>query len=531
MMFLRSYLLRAARGAKQLVCSAVLLWASTLCAASAATAATDAIARPPQLSPDYSGIVIPPNIAPLNFVIEETNLTRYAVRVVPTAGSPIEIAGKGKSVSIPMHRWKSLLQANMGKPLYLDVRVQRTNGTWTSFARVTNTVSSDPMDPYLVYRLLRPVYNLYGPIGIYQRTLASFEERPLLENRNLEQGCLNCHTFLAHNPDTMALHIRNKEVGNPMLLIRSNEVTRVDKTSGYISWHPTGRLLAFSVNKFALLFHTTGETRDLYDAASDLGILRIDSNVVVTPPPIAKPDRLETWPSWAPDGKHLYFCSAPNLKIERLKQIRYDLMRVSYDIDHDRWGEPETIVSARDTRLSAAQPRISPDGRWLLFCLAPNGNFPAYQAGSDLYMVDLSAGAKGPDTSGQPRWPMRRLDEINSDLSDSWHCWSSNGRWMVFSSKRRDGLFTRPYLSHFENGHFSKPVLLPQEDPEFYDSFVRTYNLPEFVQKPVPVSSAELTRAVFKPKQTLKPTVITPQVAPAEHEADEGRSEELAPRN
>lgn len=468
--------------------------------------------RPPHLSPDYAGITIPLNIAPLNFRIVEPGLTEYRVLLHSTRGSKINLHGRSETVEVPPGAWRGLLRENPGEPLLVDVAIH-SSGSWKTFQTVTNPIASDAIDEYLAYRLLRPVYSIYGPIGIYQRNLTAFDERPVLENTNLNQGCLNCHTFLRQSPDQFALHIRNKQVGNPMLLVRSNQVTRVDKTSGYISWHPSGRLLAFSANKFSLLFHTKGETRDLYDAASDLGILRLDQNKVVHPPAISRPDRAETWPSWAPDGKHLYFCDAPNLRIERLKQIRYDLKRVSYDIETDQWGKPETLVSAQETRLSAAQPRVSPDGQWLLYCLAPNGNFPAYQVESDLYLMNLNTRTA------------RRLDEINSPVSDSWHCWSSNGRWVVFSSKRQDEVFTRPFLTHMTAaGSFSKPFILPQAEPTFYDSFTRTFNLPEFIQKPISVTARELARGVFEPSKTIRPA--PPAQAPAiEHEAEEGRGE------
>jgi len=134
-----------------------------------------------------------------------------------------------------------------------------------------------------------------------------------------------------------------------------------------------------------------------------------------------------------------------------------------------------------------------------------------------LYLLNLATNSNTP----------RRL-EINSAQADSWHCWSSNGRWVVFSSKRRDGLFTRPYLTHMDStGNFSKPLLLPQKDPTFYDSFTRTYNLPELIQEPVTVSPAELARAALKPRVTLKPQPVPsgPNAElPPVHEPDEGRS-------
>jgi hypothetical protein len=91
----------------------------------------------------------------------------------------------------------------------------------------------------------------------------------------------------------------------------------------------------------------------------------------------------------------------------------------------------------------------------VLFCLSAYGHFPVYQASSDLHVLDLTTRSK--------RWL-----PINSPEAESWHCWSSNSRWVVFSSKRLDGLFARPFFSYVDKeGGFHKPFLLPQEDPEF----------------------------------------------------------------
>lgn len=451
-----------------------------------------AVPRQPRLRPDYRDTVIPPNIAPLNFVIQEP-AESYRVHVRGANGIPLELRSRTPAVVIPEQPWRALLAANAGGPLYWEVFVRSNGEDWERFAPVTNQVAREPVDRTLVYRLLKPLYNFYSELGIYQRDLESHQQWPILENRDFGGGCLNCHTTLNRRPDQFALHIRGVQGPQPMLLARSNAVARVDKTAGYLSWHPSGRLLAFSANSLSLFFHTIGETRDVFDAESDLGVYWIDSNIVATPPPIALPERLETWPSWSPDGRHLYFCSAPKLRRERFRQVRYDLMRVSFDLERNLWGTPETLVASADTGLSAAQPRVSPDGRWLLFCLARYGHFPIYQPGSDLYLLDL--------TTRQ----YRRLD-INSDQADTWHCWSSNGRWVVFSSKRADGLWARPYFTYVDpDGRFHPPFLLPQGDPTFYDACLETFNLPEFVQDRVRTSPAELARAVLRPRLALTP--------------------------
>jgi len=456
------------------------------------------VPRAPRLRPDYSDTVIPPNIAPLNFVIEEP-ARAYRVRIRGTAGKPLELAGWTSAVVIPERPWRALLTANSGGPLYLEVFVRNDAGDWEAFTAITNQVAREPIDSTLVYRLLKPLYNFYSELGIYQRDLESDRQKPILENRDFGGGCLNCHTTLNRQPDQFALHIRGVSGPQPMLLARSNEVVRVDKTAGYLSWHPSGRLLAFSANTLSTFFHTIGETREVFDAESNLGVYWIDTNVTAAPPPIARPERLETWPSWSPDGRYLYFCSAPKVRRERFRQVRYDLLRVSFDLDRNTWGEPEMVVSAAETGLSAGLPRVSPDGRWLLFCLAKYGNFPIYQPSSDLYLMDLNTRQ------------LRRLD-INSDVADTWHCWSSNGRWVVFSSKRGNGLLARPHFSYVDDqGRFSKPFILPQGDPTFYDACLETFNLPEFVQGPVRISSRQLASAVLRPRVALKPTGDTQQ--------------------
>jgi len=447
----------------------------------------------PALFPDYSGVVIPPNIAPLNFRVLVPG-EAWRVRLVGSSGDPIEVQTHTPSVKFPARRWKAFLEANRGQPVGLEISVQSANGTWTIAGKATNTVAREPIDSHLVYRLLRPAYSVYGELGIYQRDLESYRETALLENSSFDHGCVNCHTFNRNQPDVMALHIRLRGTGNPMLLVRSNQVAQIAKTAGYLSWHPSGRLLAYSSNRFQLFFHTVGETRDVFDTDSDLGIYRVDENALVVPPVLAQPDRLENWPCWSADGRHLYFCSAPKLRFERYDRIRYDLMRVPYEPEQDRWGDPEMLVSAADLQKSVNEPRVSPDGRWLLCCLLPYGNFPPYQPESDLFVLDLRTRE------------VRPIDEINSDQCDSYASWCSNGRWVVFNSKRIDGLFSRPYFSYVDGtGRFSKPVLMPQEDPTFYDSFIKNYNRPELVNGPVTVQPRQLVDGIFNPRTRFSP--------------------------
>jgi len=453
--------------------------------------AYEPVDRAPRIRPDYVGTVIPPNMAPLNFLVEESG-REYSVRIYSTQGKAIQILSRTPRIVIPVRPWNRLLGLNRGNKLHFDVFAKGSDGQWRRFDTITNTVAREDIDGYLVYRLMKPLYlNWAGSMGIYQRNLQEYEETVLLHSSSISVGCLNCHTFLNNRTATMAFHIRGGP-GAGMILARNGSVSKVDtrtkKSPSYaahFSWHPSGRIGAFSINRISLFLHAVGEGRDLWDAGSDLALYMVDSNAVTSSAKIAAPDRWETWPTWSPDGRYLYFCSVAPMPPARYRDVRYDLMRVSYDLETGAWGDLETVIAAQETGLSITQPRISPNGRFLLFCMQEYGTFPVWLNNSDLYMMDLKTGE------------YRRLD-INSDQTESWHCWSSNSRWIVFSSKRLDGLFARPFFSYIDgNGKAHKPLLLPQKDPAFYDSLVRTYNVPELVMEPVPIPATEFRRAAY----------------------------------
>ena len=104
-----------------------------------------------------------------------------------------------------------------------------------------------------------------------------------------------------------------------------------------------------------------------------------------------------------------------------------------------------------------------------------NGTFPIWHNDADLYLYDIESKS------------IRPMTEINSPIPDSYHSWSSNSRWVVFSSKRQDGMYTRPYLAYIdERGIASKCFMLPQQNPGFYKDFMQAYNIPEFVKGKIP---------------------------------------------
>jgi len=154
--------------------------------------------RLPNIIPDYAGVVIPSNIAPLNFVINEPGM-RFRVVFTGETGETIRMESKSPAVKLPLKQWRNLLAANAGREIRIEISVCDASGRWTSFSPIRDRVA-EPIDSHLVYRLIDPAYNLWKKMGIYQRNIETFEETPVLINRLTEDNCMNCHNFCKNSP-------------------------------------------------------------------------------------------------------------------------------------------------------------------------------------------------------------------------------------------------------------------------------------------------------------------------------------------
>ncbi len=479
------------------------------------------IGRRPRIHPDYADIVIPPNIAPLNFAIQEAG-NRYFVKISARQGPAIELFSRTGKVTIPMRAWHRLLKANRAQDLHIEVLAEQEDGQWETYAILTNHIAEADVDGYMVYRKMHPTHTLYyGPVGLYQRDLRTYDETIVLDKSYWgEGGCINCHAFCRNRPDKAVIGVRSPQYGNATLLIGAGSTDKIGAKFGYSSWHPSGRLVTYSVDYLPMFFHASGhEVRDTVDLDSLLAYYLVDQERLKTAAPLARKDRLETWPCWSADGRYLYFCSAPRLWSNTqeipppmYRDVRYDLVRIPYDIERDQWGDQETVIRAADMGKSVGMPHTSPDGRWLSFCLCDYGFFPTWQSSSDLYLVDLHAQR----VDGQ--LPCTKL-AANSERSESWHSWSSNSRWLAFSSKRDCGVFTRLYLSYVDpNGCAHKPFVLPQRDPGFYNSCLYAFNTCELIVGPMQTGKERLGRIVRR-SQAISVDLPITQATP---KADQG---------
>ena len=438
----------------------------------------------PVIFPDYTDITIPVNIAPLNFKMPGAKQIRAQVFVNEKQVFDIK---SDSVIEFPIEDWKEQIKSYAGKELSITLTA------WTSknpdgirYKPFNVKISQDKIDPWIAYRLIPPGYELWKRMGIYQRNITNFDEEPIVTNDQNNGGCVNCHNFCKYNPDTWVFHARGEGGGTIVTYKGVSRKVAIEKKgpqkgATYPAWHPSGRYIVFSSNVTRQNFY--GISRDkieVFDTESDLIVYDVLKDNVLADTRFTERHNWETFPTFSPDGKNLYYCVAhsndesnnANRKPTFFWDLKYSLCRVPFDETTGKFGEQvDTIYSAYREGGSVSFPRISPDGRYLLYTLADCATFPIQHVEADLKMKDLTTGDS------------INTNILNSEYSDSYHSWSSNGKWIIFSSKRVDGRYTRLFFSHFDGkGNFTKPFLLPQEDPEHNMARLNAYNIPEFIK-------------------------------------------------
>jgi len=436
------------------------------------------LSLPAPIWPDYTDVTLPNNLAPIRFAIADSCGLSHLQAIFETDVEKQIVKADDGEIAISPKHWKQLL--DNGAEIRVRIQGQK-EGKWVEYNPFALHISSDSVDPYIAYRLIEPGYEVWGEMGIYQRCLESYEEKAILTNKQTDGGCMNCHTFNQHNPEQLLLHLRQTCGGT--YVVKEGKTEKLNtKTPETISplvypyWHPEGRYVAFSTNETKQVFHSSHPNRiEVYDKRSDVVIYDTERHEIFSCPQLKSPKAFETFPTFSADGKRLYFCTADSVNMSTTyDSVHYSLCSIAFDAKTGSFGEEvDTLYNARREGGSISFPRLSPDGRWLMYTKHAFGNFSIWHKEADLWMIDLES----------PERLHRGLSEINSDDVESYHSWSSNGRWIVFSSRRIDGLYTRLYLSHLnDDGTFSKPVLLPQEDVHYYDRLMKSYNVPDFIQ-------------------------------------------------
>lgn len=445
----------------------------------------------PHIFPDYIGVTVPAGIAPLNFNLPE-EYSKVFAKVSDRHGN--SITAKGGYAGFNVNKWHKLTEANLGDTLSVTVAGYK-DGRWEQFRPFMIFVSRYPLDDYgVTYRKFAPGYETYSKIGIYQRNIHDFKEDPILEGTLLPGQCMGCHTANATDPDRFLFHLRGKHGATVMQIDGQRKwlETKTDSTIGrtaYSYWHPSGDFVAHSNNIIRQVFWTGNNERyiEVYDEASDVVVHDVKDDSFILSPLLMTED-FETYPVFSRDGKTLYFCSAPKVDVPvQAEDLHYNLCSISFDEGEGTFGsQVDTLIDAVALGKSVTFPRPSYDGRWLLYTFHDFGNFPINHKESDLWLMDLEDGSTHP------------LKKANSSYSESFHNWSSDSHWILFSSRRGDSLYSCIYICQIdEEGNASKPFLLPQKNPDFYHNTLFTFNVPDFTKRKVDFKARRAYKDAF----------------------------------
>ena len=403
--------------------------------------------------------------------------------------------------------WAAIKAHSTERPATVTITGLRDKNGREAVSRgwVTIQTSKDPVGAPIFYRdvplmpselekgVIKPLAPSAIPLIAWRlRSVGESRSRLLLEDMHT---CANCHSF-SRDGKTLGMDLDGPAndkglyalaVVQPHMSIRNEDVIswsalRDDMVAqtriGFMSQvSPDGRHVVTTFNgsfyvvnfkdyRFLQVFYPTRGILAWYDRATGRR----------QPLPGADDPRyVHTDAVWSPDGKYLVFARAEakpsypeGVKLAEHAndpeetQIRYDLYRIPFNEGYG--GRPEAIVGASQNGMSNTFPKVSPDGRWIVFVQCRNGQL--MRPDSQLYIVSAEGGQA------------RRM-RCNTPLMNSWHSFSPNGRWLVFASKSRSP-YTQMYLTHLdEDGQDSPAILI-----ENATAANRAVNIPEFVNIP-----------------------------------------------
>jgi tetratricopeptide (TPR) repeat protein len=374
-----------------------------------------------------------------------------------------------------------------------------------SAASVRIRTSTDPVGDSIFYREvpLPFITAVQDPSRIRWRFGSiDSEAGPPIVLENLPV-CGNCHSF-ARDGSVLGLDVDygNDKGGYAILPVSQQMVMNDEKiitwsdyerddgelTFGLLSQvSPDGRYVISTVKDRAVFVATPGiEFSQLFFPIKGiLVVYDVEARTYKPLPGADDPAYVQSNPTWSPDGKWIVFARAKAYRegkiadaqailldekdvpefIEDKKPFKFDLYRVRFN--EGRGGKAEPIEGASHNGKSNFFAKFSPDGKWIVFCKAEN--YMLLMPDSELYVIPAEGGEA------------QRL-RANTPLMNSWHSFSSNGRWLVFSSKAYTP-YTQLFLTHIdEDGRSTPPVVL-----ERFTESDRAANIPEFV--PLPADS------------------------------------------
>jgi tetratricopeptide (TPR) repeat protein len=417
--------------------------------------------------------------------------------------------------------WSTIKKRSVKRPATLTITGFRDQSLKQALSRgqVSIQTSEDPVGAPVFYRdvplmpsegekgLIKPLpQSAIGLIKWRLRNIGEPQSRTVMENL---PTCANCHSF-SLDGRTLGLDVDGPQNDKGLYALISVMKEASIRNEDVIKWSSfRGKLggklrAAFSSQVspdgryvMTTIYDPEGQNRtrgrefvDKYYVANfkDYRFLQVffptrgilawysrETGLLQPLPGADDPHYVQTDGVWSPDGKYVVFARAvakdpfpEGAKLAQYAndpnetQIQYDLYRVPFN--GGKGGKPERIPGASQNGMSNNFPKVSPDGRWIVFVQCRNGQL--MRPDSQLYIVPFLGGEA------------RRMN-CNTSLMNSWHSFSPNGRWLVFSSKSRSP-FTQMYLTHLDwKGIDSPPILIDNAT-----AANRAVNIPEFVNIP-----------------------------------------------
>jgi hypothetical protein len=448
------------------------------------------------INPYPSGATIPCNISPLNLAYKERGTT--TVSVIDSSGVRIYFDKRRFSKQFcptakKWHEW--LLRAKGGE---IEIMHESIKHTWF--------VAVEPIDKYIFYRKTYLNEDM-NRMFLEQHDLEEFTEKILIENSKMNGTCINCHNGRNNNINYSLLHIRSeylneKNIHEGTHLIRNGEITRIKADKSffpymklvYWDFNPQEEIIAFSTNLVggAVAYQKNGHSDDfMTDTLGIIVIYDIEKNNFVTNSEFS--DTAEySFPVWSGDGKTLYYCKGPKRNLSRPWDFLFDLYSITFDNKTKTFGKETLVFPFSQCGVSVTMPRPIPNTDKLIVTVhKTSGSIPLLTDG-DYYILDLSKTqdtAFGIGISGKPTKTVtlpkglyakiEPAESVNTSDHEKYHSFSSNGRWMVFSSGRLIGEQSVPHIVYADkDGNFGKPFALPQKEPLHYTSSVWSYVYP-----------------------------------------------------
>jgi hypothetical protein len=464
----------------------------------------------------YNGSIFPPEIASptITWTDEDPRSRFWLVSFKFEDGrKPVFILTNQRSWMPEKKTWEIIKDHSKEKPAILSVKslTDRESGIVLSEHTVTMGTSADPVGDSVFFRQI-PI-----PFAVASKSFEktrwrmgdiSSYEKPATVMKGISV-CASCHAFSSDGKWLSMEYNYGNDNGAQFITTVRKEI--ILKKEDFFTWSdfprqgvipptrglfgrmsPTGRYAAASVNEisYAAVMDDIGYSQLFFPTFGVIAIYDSGSGSIQLLPGASDYSYVQANPTWSPDEKELLFCRAKtknelhsdirnvttvfeNRDIHQLNElynIRFDLYRIPFNKGGGGIAEP--LEGASDNGMSNYFPRYSPDGKWIVFTRSRSGIM--LQPDSELWIV--------PAVGGEAR----RMN-CNLKFFNSWHSWSSSGRWLLFSSKA-NGPYTELFLTHVdENGKDTPPVLISRFNDTGYAA-----NVPEFV--PIPADAIQSIR-------------------------------------